>query len=126
MNFLRGTVTASADRLLWSTNGYALSLPPEWSTAVRAASTTQEVLLGVRPENVAVADQTSGDDSLPAEVYVSEALGNETLVRLQVAGQELVLRADASFEPEIGTEIRVRPDLRRAHLFDAQTETRII
>ena len=63
--------------------------------------------------------------SLPAEVYVSEALGNETLVRLQVGGQELVARADASYEPPIGGRVWVSPDLRHAHLFDARTEQRI-
>jgi multiple sugar transport system ATP-binding protein len=125
MNFLRGTLSASADELAWSSNGHHISLPSEWVSAVRASSSTQDVVLGVRPENVAILDESS-DGALPAEVYVSEALGNETLVRLQVAGQELVLRADASVEPEIGTGVWVRPDLRRAHLFDAQTESRII
>jgi multiple sugar transport system ATP-binding protein len=101
-------------------------LPSEWVSAVRASSSTQDVVLGVRPENVAIVDESADGAALPGEVYVSEALGNETLVRLQVAGQELVLRADASVEPEIGTGVWVRPDLRRAHLFDAQTESRII
>ena len=57
---------------------------------------------------------------------MSEALGNETLVRLQVAGQELVARADANYEPEIGSRVWVQPDLRRAHLFDARTDQRIV
>ncbi|MBV9547218.1 MAG: ABC transporter ATP-binding protein [Chloroflexi bacterium] len=125
MNFLRGTLTASEDQLSWSANGHALSLPPEWSAAVAGSSSASDVVLGIRPENVTPAEE-SDSRALPGEVYVSEALGNETLVRLQVAGQELVLRADASFEPEIGARVWVRPDLRRAHLFDAQTETRII
>ncbi|MBV9175389.1 MAG: ABC transporter ATP-binding protein [Chloroflexi bacterium] len=125
MNFLRGTLTASEDQLSWSANGHALSLPPEWSAAVAGSSSASDVVLGIRPENVTPTEE-SDSRALPGEVYVSEALGNETLVRLQVAGQELVLRADASFEPEIGARVWVRPDLRRAHLFDAQTETRII
>ena len=70
-------------------------------------------------------DQPDGA-SLPAEAYVSEALGNDTLVRLQVSGQELVARADASYEPEVGARVWVRPDLRRAHLFDSRDETRIV
>ena len=64
--------------------------------------------------------------ALPAEVYLAEALGNETLVRLQVGGQELVARADASYEPAIGAHVWVQPDLRHAHLFDARTEQRIV
>ncbi len=59
-------------------------------------------MLGVRPENVLFVPE--GDaGALPAEVYVAEALGNETLVRLQVGSQELVARADASYEPAVGS-----------------------
>jgi hypothetical protein len=31
-----------------------------------------------------------------------------------VSGQELVARADASYEPDVGARVWVRPDLRRA------------
>ena len=81
--------------------------------------------LGVRPEDVSIVEEAD-EAALPAEVYVSEALGNETLVRLQLAGQELVARADASYEPEIGARVWIRPDMPRAHLFDAATESRIV
>jgi multiple sugar transport system ATP-binding protein len=122
MNFLKGLLRSDAGRLCWYSNGYTLPLPSEW---VAPASSSSEVYLGVRPENVGFVDQPD-ETSLPAEVYVSEALGNETLIRLQMNGQELVARADADFEPEVGTRVWVRPDLRRAHLFDAASEMRIV
>ncbi len=82
-------------------------------------------MLGVRPENVLFVPE--GDaGALPAEGYVAEALGNETLVRLQVGSQELVARADVSYEPAVGSRLWVRPDPRRAHLFDARSEQRIV
>ena len=116
MNFLRGTLARDGDAVEWSANGYRVALPPAWRDSLPSDG---EVSLGVRPENVSVLP-TPAADALPAEVYVSEALGNETLVRLQVAGQELVARADASYEPAVGTRVWVRPDLRKAHLFDAR------
>jgi multiple sugar transport system ATP-binding protein len=64
--------------------------------------------------------------SLPAEVFVAEALGNETLVRLKLDDQELVARAGADYEAAIGAQLWVRPNLARAHLFDADTQQRII
>ncbi len=125
MNFLRGRLSADGDSLVWTANGLSLALPSEWAGSLRAASASAEVYFGVRPENVAILDQSDGA-SLPAEVYVSEALGNETLVRLQVAGQELVARADASYEPAVGGQVWVKPDLSRAHLFDARNDQRIV
>jgi multiple sugar transport system ATP-binding protein len=124
MNFLRGELHREASELTWAAGSHRIALPPEWTHAVDAASVDGEVLLGVRPENVKVVSEADG--GLPAEVYVAEALGNETLVRLQLGGQELVARAEASYEPAVGTHVWVRPDMRHAHLFDAHTERRII
>ncbi len=124
MNFLRGVLQHDAGSLTWTTEGHPLPLPAEWRATLDSINLDGEVLLGVRPENVGVGSETDG--GLPAEVYVAEALGNETLVRLQLGGQELVARADASYEPAVGTRVWVRPDLRRAHLFDAASEERIV
>jgi multiple sugar transport system ATP-binding protein len=123
MNFLKGTLSTDNGQLSWASNGHRVALPSEWSSQV--GSTTGDVILGVRPEDVTIADQPDAA-GLPAEAYVSEALGNETLVRLQVSGQELVARADASFEPAIGARVWVKPNLSRSHLFDARNEARIV
>ena len=125
MNFLKGTLSSTDGELGWSTNGVRIPLPREWAAAIDAGPTRGDVFLGVRPENVGFVDQPD-QASLPAEVYVSESLGNETLVRLQVHGQELVARADANYEPEVGTRVWLRVDLNRAHLFDAVDEQCII
>jgi ABC-type sugar transport system ATPase subunit len=118
-------VQHTADELVWAANGDRVVLPNEWAAVLRGRDQHTDVLLGVRPENVLfVSDSAAG--SLPAEVYLAEALGNETLVRLQIGGQELVARADASYEPAIGAHVWVQPDLRHAHLFDARTEQRIV
>jgi multiple sugar transport system ATP-binding protein len=125
MNFLLGTLNSENNALSWASNGSRVGLPSEWASYVTAASPSGNVYLGVRPEDVDIL-VTPDDTALPAEVYVSEALGNETLVRLQLNGQELVARADASFEPEIGAKVWVKPNLSRSHLFDATSEARIV
>jgi multiple sugar transport system ATP-binding protein len=125
MNFLRGTLQASDGQLSWSCGGHAVALPKEWAAQVSGAGGYASVVLGVRSEDVTLQTQT-GDASLPAEVFVAEALGNETLVRLQLDGQELVARAGAEYEAAIGEHVWVRPNLSRAHLFDAATQQRII
>jgi multiple sugar transport system ATP-binding protein len=125
MNFLRGGVRRDSGALTWSANGHHLPLGEAWTAALDSGAEHPEVLLGVRPEDVLfVAEGAPG--ALPAEVYVTEALGNETLVRLQVGGQKLVARADASYEPPVGARVWVTPSLDRAHLFDAHTEHRIV
>jgi multiple sugar transport system ATP-binding protein len=125
MNFLRGALTFESGQMWWTANGNRVGLPAEWGSVVSSASSAGTVFLGVRPEDVTIRD-TPDDVAFPAEVYVSEALGNETLVRLQLNGQELVARAEASFEPEIGARVWVKPNMARAHLFDANSEARLV
>jgi len=123
MNFLRGTLESQAGGLSWASKEHRLPLPAAWTLALTA--TYESVCFGVRPEDMEILSQPDGG-SLPAEVYVAEALGNETLVRLQVDNQELVARAGAEYQAAIGSRVWVRPNLDRAHLFDARDERRII
>jgi len=125
MNFLKGLLERSGDDLTWAASGHRVALPSEWTAALVNGKAHTDVLLGVRPEHVAFTSEGE-PGALPAEVYVAEALGNETLVRLQVGGQDLVARADASYEPPVGTRLWVRPQLRHAHLFDGHSEQRIL
>jgi multiple sugar transport system ATP-binding protein len=124
MNFLLGHLEADSGTLAWASDGQRLPLPAAWAARLGARAGDEGVYLGARPEDLRIVDQADGG-SLPAEVYVSEELGNETLVRLQVARQEVVVRAAAGYEPEIGARVWVQPDLRRAHLFDATSSERI-
>jgi multiple sugar transport system ATP-binding protein len=80
-----------------------------------------ECLLGVRPEDVRL--EAAGGDSFPATVYVSEPLGGETVVDLQV-GQLLVKAlAPASVEVKPDSSVQVSLDPSRLHLFTREGES---
>jgi multiple sugar transport system ATP-binding protein len=76
--------------------------------------------LGFRPEHAALVEPgTAG--ALPAEIYVVEPLGNETLVTIKVAEALVNLRAPAGFDRPIGEACAVRPEPGHLHLFDSET-----
>jgi ABC-type sugar transport system ATPase subunit len=76
-----------------------------------------ELQLGIRPEFVSLcaADQGVGN----ADVLVVEPLGSETLVHLDAGGQRLVARLPGFADVRVGTQVGVKLDKRRLHLFDA-------
>jgi multiple sugar transport system ATP-binding protein len=76
--------------------------------------------LGFRPEHAARVDAGTAN-SLDAEVYVVEPLGNETLIALRVGGELINLRAAAGVDPAIGTSCGIAPDPDHLHLFDAES-----
>jgi len=80
----------------------------------------REITLGIRPEDV----EFSTTDQLgftPVRVWVTEDLGNETLIRLAVGGIHITLRAPAGTRADFDTSawFRIRPE--KIHWFNTQT-----
>jgi multiple sugar transport system ATP-binding protein len=88
----------------------------------RAASLREgaSCLLGVRPEDVHV--DASGDDAFPAKVYVSEPLGGETVVDLQVGRLLVKALAPPWVELTQDAQLQVSLDASRLHVFTEKGE----
>ena len=82
------------------------------------------VTLGIRPEHIQVS-ATQGDGWLPANVYVTELMGSETFVIVEIGKQKIIARAASDFRAETGSSVWIDFDFRRAHWFDRHTGQRI-
>ncbi|MCW5667605.1 MAG: sn-glycerol-3-phosphate ABC transporter ATP-binding protein UgpC [Piscinibacter sp.] len=115
MNFLPGTLrrAAGAPAAVELADGTRLPAP-----ANAAGVDGQPVIFGTRPEHLAL-DGSGGDGGIATLVVTVEPTGADTFVACRHHGTELsvVFRERHQFEP--GSTIRLRPDLQRAHLFDA-------
>jgi multiple sugar transport system ATP-binding protein len=110
MNFLPGKVAASGIEV-----GTGVFLPiPAGSAAVSG----REVIIGVRPEHLAVADS-----GLPVEVVVVEPTGADTQIFCKLAGVNVtaVVRERHEFHP--GETIRLAPQL--TFIFDPASGRRL-
>jgi multiple sugar transport system ATP-binding protein len=120
MNFLPGTLRRSADAVkVELADGTRVNAP-----RTAAGSDGQPVLLGTRPEHLALGDaSTSG--GIPMEVVVVEPTGADTLVSCRHQGTDLsvVFRERHNFAP--GSTIHLLPDTLHAHLFDAGSGMRL-
>ncbi|MFC4603889.1 ABC transporter ATP-binding protein [Rhodococcus kronopolitis] len=81
-----------------------------------AAANASEVVLGVRPEHLELADR-----GLPMEVDVVEELGSDAYIygrtNLHGVDQEIVARADWRRPPPKGSLVRLHVDPAQVHLF---------
>src|SRR5246500_5331658 len=125
MNFASVTVTEANGSLIAESSGLRIKLPDETAGRLRG-HIGREILLGVRPEDLSVADTADSDHScFDAVIEVVEQLGSEILLDMKVGDQVMV----ASVEP--GVRVKVRDKLRiamrpsRLHVFDAKTEAAI-
>jgi len=118
MNMVPGTVRVSAGEARVEFAGdVALPLP----RGARAAD-GQGVLYGIRPEHCSLADGAG----LPAEVVVVEPTGADTQLFCRFNGQELASLIRDRVGCRAGDRIRLKPDLARAHLFDAASGARLV
>ena len=108
MNFLRGRLNGATVAV-----GNGISLPVK--TKLESG---RDVLLGVRPEHLAVAA-----DGVPAEVVLVEPTGADTQIFCKLAGTDVtaVVRERHEFRP--GESIRLKPQL--TYLFDPSSGARL-
>jgi multiple sugar transport system ATP-binding protein len=93
-------------------------LPERLYEAAAAGVATE---LGVRPEDLALAEPGNGE--LAGEVYVVEPLGNETLVEVRVADAVLSVRAPRGWDAPIGASVGVTVRPTTATFFRADGAT---
>ena len=79
-----------------------------------------QITIGIRPEHISVLTEPQ-NGAIPATVYVTELMGNETFVFLSVGNNRLIARAPADFRAEVESPVWLRIASEKAHFFDRQT-----
>ena len=82
------------------------------------------VTVGVRPENIHVSSEPVAGWH-PAEVYVTELMGNETFVFLRLGAEKVIARAPAEFRAEMESQVWIKIEMEKALFFDPTTGTAI-
>ena len=127
MNFFNVKVAAGK---LTNNEGLNMDLPEGKAKLLKEQGYEgKEVILGIRPEDIQasnLAHQAYPNQTIEAEVVVSELLGAETMLYLRAGSTEFVSRVEARDFRNPGEKITVALNLNKSHFFDAQTEHRII
>ncbi len=116
MNFLAGAVQRSVEGLELSVAGHKAAILPEQCGHLVGRAVT----VGVRPEDV-----TEADDGIAARVLLTEPIGHETLVSLDLGPHRVVMRHRPDFRISAGEYMRLHFNPQKVHLFDADTGYRI-
>ncbi|MEW6127003.1 MAG: ABC transporter ATP-binding protein [Acidobacteriota bacterium] len=115
MNFLEGRVDFSARRFI--ANGLTLALAESQLERLQAR---ERAVLGIRPEYLGVSlSEQAG--AMAAKIYVTELMGNETIVFLQTGDEKLIARAPADFRADIGATVWITLAIEKADFFDSTT-----
>lgn len=130
MNFINVTLSKEGDDLYACFADDKIKIPEgKASKPELAPYIGKEVIMGIRPEDIH--DEEAFLSAYPdavcsAHVEVTEMLGAETYLYLNIAGTQFTARVHQRSTSKIGDDIKVGFETNKIHFFDKDTEVTII
>ena len=123
MNLLTVKLCSDQDRLYAEGPGFRLAIPSSKAVGLEPYI-DREVVLGIRPEHLKIAESNDPDSVLTLRVKVVEPLGNELIVYGEIfenAAPEVVARLDPQCKTTTDQLLRLTVMGDRLHFFDKET-----
>ena len=129
MNFLDAIVEVSGETAYLNVAGHSIPLPPAKSKKlIEGGYDGRSVTFGIRPEDVHDEPEfleRSEESIIEAQVEITELMGNEIYIYLNIEGTSAIARVDPSSTAEAGEVIEIAFDVEKIHIFDKETERTI-
>ena len=86
------------------------------------ASTGGKVMMGIRPEDVTIADE----GTVPGEVFLIEPLGRDHLITVELEGVHFNVLADPALALKAGDKVKLLLKMNKVQFFDLETEQSLL
>lgn len=121
MNLFDCTLLSEGKEAFLDASDFKLQIDADLAEALRSKSSSTELILGARPEDLSVVKGKLISREIPAEIYVVEPVGESTIVDLKIGNYIAKARAHPGFKGEIGEKIGVAFAIDKIHVFDRKT-----
>jgi ABC-type sugar transport system ATPase subunit len=118
MNFVEVEVTREGDEYHARREGFDVVVPSDRGEKVLGEG---KVILGIRPEDVTIADE-----GIPGEIYVVEPLGRDDLLDVRIGEAGVHVLADPTLGLRMGQIVTLDFNTRKVQFFDPQTEMSLL
>ena len=130
MNFFKGELIREGDRYTVQMDGLTLQLTEETCKALAEKNIgSRPILLGIRPEHIRLTES----DGLACTLDVSEMMGSELYLHVDIGQEKAVLRVQmsdlpAGYKANIphGEALQLQLPAKYCHLFDRETSTNLL
>jgi multiple sugar transport system ATP-binding protein len=101
-------------------------LPKDIAEAAKAA-TSEEIILGIRPQDIRVFKDAKADkDLIKADLYTTEPLGDVLILDLKIGGYIIKVVVSPDFSVEGLKTLWVKFPVEKIYLFDRKTEKALL
>ncbi|MGB4613039.1 MAG: sn-glycerol-3-phosphate ABC transporter ATP-binding protein UgpC [Erysipelotrichaceae bacterium] len=129
MNFIESLFTIKNDKGYLSFEGHEIEIP-DFKTKVlkEQGYDGKKVIMGIRPENLFDPELSLKPlkQKLNVKVSVYEMVGSEVFLYFDLLGNSLTARVDPKTKARVGDEIGLLIDVDKIHVFDVETEKKIV
>ena len=124
MNFLDVEIIEDGTKLYAKAGAHKVEIPAAKAKVLADNGYTgKKVILGIRPEDVAVSD--AENEGIPANIKVYELLGAEVYLYFDVNETQVTARVGSSTPLRNGDNAHFAFNMEKAHFFDTETELTI-
>ncbi|GAW92366.1 ABC transporter ATP-binding protein [Calderihabitans maritimus] len=116
MNFVNVTCVQEGGSMHLRGPGINLELPDYLVERIGRRIRTQDVVLGVRPEDITLSGRA--ENCIQGEIYLTEPLGRDMLVDVRFGNERFKVLAPQKFRGQIGEPVNMYLKLDKIHLFD--------
>lgn len=125
MNFINAKIGKQGEKYTLEFDKYKVGLPASYNSKI-SSHMGKEVVFGIRPEDVHDEEdflaEAPADSKLDANVDVTELMGAEVYLYLNIAGVPITARVEPYSKAKPGDTIKIALDVEKIHIFDKETE----
>jgi multiple sugar transport system ATP-binding protein len=130
MNIIEAKAVKEDSGVYFAFNEFKVKIPQSKATVIEEKGYIgKDVYLGVRPEDLHDEQAfiaSSPESVIKADVEVTEMLGAEVYLYLDLEGQKITARVDPRSKAKSGDKIEIALDANTIHAFDKSTEETIV
>jgi multiple sugar transport system ATP-binding protein len=125
MNFLGATIDGTGEgATLKGPGDFSIPVPSRYRQSMDTSG--RKVIVGFRPEHLELADITEPSGSFNGRADVVEYLGNEELLHVTAAEQDVVAIVGSEHHVKPGDVLKLNLPLSKVHLFDEESGATLV
>ena len=121
MNFIDGQYIEEGGKPFFQNNVFKMALPEKTAAKIREKCPHGSLHLGIRPSYFDLHQEKPDLPSMPAEVYISEPLGEMLIIDFLLEKKIIKVVTSPEVSVNMGEAMWLSFDFDKVHIFDAQT-----